>query len=151
MKVSVVVASLLAIGPALAQQTQTEQEEKEKVVVTADQRQEAFEKQVTAEREAAEARRLFGELREGRGDRALACRTAAQAARDYAEAIQEARQLARDAEPQLKQRLEERISAMTDRRGNLEDVEDRLCEGAGMTRGPIDRGAGGQGARRRPQ
>ncbi|HEX5006964.1 MAG TPA: hypothetical protein VFV70_07610, partial [Hyphomonadaceae bacterium] len=68
----------------------------------------------------------------------------------YADAITEARQLARDAAPELQQRLETRISGMTERRDGLEDVQDRLCKDAGMTRRPIDRGARAPGTVRRP-
>ena len=152
MKAVLVAAGLLAAaGPAFAQETPSAKDEKESVVVTADQRQETFEKQTAAEREAAEARRLFAEVREERGDRALACRAASRASHDYADAITEARQLAKDAEPQLQQRLETRIKGMTERRDGLEDMQDRLCKDAGMTHRPIDRGARNPGTVRRPR
>lgn len=118
--------------PAFAQEAPSTGES---VVVTAEDRQETFQKQMDAERKAAEARRLFEELREGHGDRALACRTAAQAERDFLDAIQEARTLAKAAQPALKERLEERIKGMTDRRDNLQNVQDRLCKDGGAKGG----------------
>jgi len=135
-----VIMAFLAVEPAVPQDAQPAIDST--VVVSG----ETWEKQRNAERTAAEARRLFGELRDGSGDRALACRTAAQAERDYDDAIQEARQLAEASKPGAKARLEERVKAMKDRSDNLDDLQDRACK-AGGVKPRQGQGQGGQRGR----
>jgi hypothetical protein len=133
MRLGIAVLVALLAAPAFAQQT-------------AEAREETFEKQVEAERTAGEARRRFAELREGRGDRAHACRAASQADHQYREAIHEAQQLAKDAKPPLLERIEDRIRGMKERRDNLADFSGRLCEAGGLQL-QRDRRPGALGAR----
>lgn len=126
-----VLAAILA-GPAFGQAppnpspTPTEH-----VTVTAEERQEALKAQTEADKAAAEARRQFQGLRDRSGDRAIGCRKAAEADRDYALAISEAGKLSADAQAPLKDRLEARIQGMETRRANLREASDRICRGIG--------------------
>lgn len=130
-----VLAAFLMVQPVFAQDPQPVADDK--LTITG----ETFEKQKAAERSAAEARRLFAELREGSGDRAHACRAAAQAERDYKDAIQEVRQLADAAQPKAKERLEAWAKNMKERADGLDDLQDRACKAGGMEQ---RQGQGGQ-------
>jgi hypothetical protein len=119
----------------------------ESVTVTSEEREDVFKQQMAAERAAGEARKAFAGLKNGQGDAALGCRKAAEADREYAQAIAEAQALAKDASQPLKDKLEERIKSMKDRRDNLDDFKDRVCGRDGL---PRRNAAAGLGKGKRP-
>jgi hypothetical protein len=140
MKSWIAMASVVALAAAAyAQQTPPAQElppqnlpPGENVTVTGEEREDTFKQQMSAERAAGEARKAFAGLRDGGGDAALGCRKAAEADREYAQAIGEAQRLAKDASQPLKNQLEERIKGMKERRDNLDDFSGRICEASGL-------------------
>src|SRR5262245_16670177 len=96
------VAGRFLAAPAAAQQPPATQEEPPRIVVTAEDRADSLEQQKRADQAANEARRLFAGLKDGGGNAGMACRSAAEADREYAQAIAEAERLAKDAQPATK-------------------------------------------------
>jgi hypothetical protein len=152
--------ALVLVAAAYAQQTPPAQQADpakelppgENVTVTGAEREEVFKQQMAAERAAGEARKAFAGIKNGSGDAALGCRNAAEADREYAQAIAETQALAKDASQPLKGTLEERIKGMKDRRDNLKDFADRICDRSGMPKAQRNKGANqiGNGKGRRP-
>jgi hypothetical protein len=139
-------AGLFLAASASAQQAPPAQDETPRIVVTGEDRSEAFEQQRKAEQAAGEARRLFSGLKDGGGNVGMACRSAAEADNEYAQAIAEAERLANDAQPAIKARLEEHAKSMKERSENLEDLAKRFCDGAIPRRNGV-RQNGGPGNR----
>ena len=135
MKALVIMVAALALAAAShAQQAPPAQDlpPGESVTVTGEEREDVFKQQMAAERAAGEARKAFAGLKNGQGDAAFGCRRAAEADREYRQAITEAQALVKDASQPLKDKLEERIKGMKERRDNLGDFADRICDGSGM-------------------
>jgi hypothetical protein len=124
----------------------------ENVTVTGEKREEVFKQAAAAERAAGEARKEFAGLKDGRTDAALACRKAKEADQEYAQAIAETQALAKDVSQPLKDRLEERVKGMKERRKNLDEVNDRVCGRDGLPKAQRNKGANqlGNNRGRRP-
>jgi hypothetical protein len=158
MRAWVIMAGVLALGAgAYAQQVSPPSDlpaqklpPGENVTVTGDEREQVFKQQVAAERAAGEARKAFAGLKNGQGDAAFGCRNAAEADREYGQAIAEAQSLAKDASQPLKEKLEERIKGMKERRDNLGDFADRICDKSGMPKAQRNKGQLGNGRGKRP-
>ncbi|HEV7689289.1 MAG TPA: hypothetical protein VGO52_00625 [Hyphomonadaceae bacterium] len=135
MKASVIMVAARALAAsAHAQQAPPAQDlpKGENVTVTGEEREDVFKQQIAAERAAGEARKAFAGLKNGQGDAAFGCRKAAEANREYRQAITETQALANDAGQPLKAKLEERIKGMKERRDNLDDFQGKICDGSGM-------------------